>query len=124
MKIPPNYIPKNIKLDIQSLRDAGWSVAVRHWRYVGFGLNDAQLVRKPIMREVCRAINSIVGNKITQIYPRGGRTRIDIRRKNEHLFAETECSLNDIFCYKKGVGYALFRLKETLENYVKTKTAI
>jgi len=96
---------------IENLKKSGWTVQIRHWRYVGLGNNPPRLVRKAVMREVRDSINALVGHKLVQIQPKGGKTRIDIRRENEHFFSESDCSINDVFNYGLGVNLAVERLK-------------
>lgn len=122
-KIPENYKSESVKDQLDQLRKSGWQVSIQHWRYLSAGKNkEAFLAKKNVMKDFCNLFNNQFKSKIVDIAPRGGQTRVDIRRNGQHLFATAVCSKNDMFCYRTGAGFALYRIFEMLKNNEQLKS--
>lgn len=111
IKIPSNYYPDlNTKEQLSSLRKDGWQVQIRHWRYMSCRNGNPILIKKSNIRDLYRIGKA--SNEQFIVSPCGGETRVDIRRGEEHFFAYSVCSKKDIFCYKTGAAYALYRISQ------------
>lgn len=94
---------------IKSLRDKGYKVGVSQMR----PLND-EYGRNPIYRSDAGKLLTLTHfkqNGITQaMATKGGRTVVAISAPDGSEFkAEAHCSINETFCYKRGLAIALGR---------------
>jgi len=87
---------------IQSLRQKGYKVRVKHYRYANFGV--------PIVkRQKVEPIKDLDGKRR---HPKGGLTIIELDGPQGRFVGSAVCSKMDNFCYKTGVKIALGRMEE------------
>jgi hypothetical protein len=102
---------------IYELRKRGYKVRCLHQRFSNDGYKLASNCKHRATKwDYLQPQRELKGAKSNEpiIFPRGGRTQIDITTPDKKNFtAVTYCSLEDNFCRQVGIQYCLKRLKET-----------
>jgi hypothetical protein len=87
---------------VQSLRQKGYKVRVKHYRYQNF--------YQPLFKkQKLEAIKDLPGKTR---HPKGGLTIIELDGPQGRFVGSSVCSKLDNFCYKTGVKIALGRMEE------------
>jgi len=104
-------------MTLQELKDKGYKVKVRHYRYPFVKLdNYINLPMGAVGLGELMPEKDIEGPKR---FPRGGLTRVEVTSpENWNYAVEAHCSLKDGFDRKRGVRICLGRLGVSIENKV------
>lgn len=110
---PPKLIDARLKPKdiIDRLKVLGYQTRITHHRYFG-----RKLLKNSDIRVLLKAMKIMGENDLTNIImPRGGLTEVEIYKTLSSslliplITAQSQCSLSDIFIYRKAARLALFR---------------
>jgi hypothetical protein len=102
-------------MTIQELKNRGYKVKVRHFRYGGIKIVDAVNLPTNFVA-VCPLLpeKEIAG---PNRYPRGGKTVVQVTSPGGKDYdAVAECSLKDGFDRKRGVRICLGRIEQEIQS--------
>lgn len=108
--LKPDYTP-NHGVSIEEIKSKGHTVRVHHYRFADYSRQKP--VRKGGKYKRCVTIVPAIFRKHEDYHllPNGGFTHIVISTNdNNTICVSSECSEDDLFCYKRGIQTALEKL--------------
>ncbi len=103
----------NNHISVAQLAEAGNKVRVRHFRWAYYLPHGEYMIKKDgeTYHRLIVVPSSYRRDPAYALYPKGGYTHITAKTKTgDYVCASSDCSIEDAFCYRKGVEKALERL--------------
>ena len=113
----------NTQQYIKSLKDNGFKVTIKHYRYA-FDQNIASIIpflpNKTCERFAVDYLTDLkelrVKGRQNMIYPKGGLTPLSIQRAGSPVYTSSDCSIKDQFQRSLGLRRCIYKMIGKLEK--------